>query len=519
MATLSPPMGYLFLIIYGIIMVLVTWFFARWKKHKTIQGFLVAERNIKWWLGATSIAASWLWAPALFVSVQMAYQKGLPGIFWFTLPNIIALGLFVFLAPKIRKKLPMGYTLPQWIKHRLKSEKVHKIYLFPYFFYQLMAVTVQLFAGGSLVSLLTGISLIKAMIIMAIIVLAYSLISGLKSSIVTDFIQFILIVLGVFIVIPWVIISAGGWTAVSQGLGGVTGQFRNIFDPGVAFSFGIVTAIGLISGALSDQQYWQRAFAIKKENLVPSFIFGAIIFGIVPIALSSLGFLAANNTLGITLPAGADVSMIGISTVGALLPVGALAVFVVMLLSALFSTLDSGLNAAGSLYVTDVVKYNDKEKEVMKKIDTATQLTIEEAAVGKQLDKRGVKNAQLAMIGITVLGFFVALAVNFIPGFGLKHLWWIFNTVAACVVVPTVLSLYWKRLDARGVFWGVMIAFVAGISLFVYANIIDNATWIVGASLFIIAVSLGFCLLMPRKKGTEDLEVVRESCGLEIETL
>ena len=492
-------MGYWLLAIYGLAMVVITWFFARSEKYKTIQGFLVAGRNVKWWLGAASIAASWIWAPALFVSVQMAYQKGLPGIFWFTFPNIIALLLFIFLAPRIREKLPLGYTLPQWIKFRLQSEKVHKIYLFPYFFYQLMAVAVQLFAGGGLVSLLTGIPFVNAMIIMSAIVLIYSFISGLESSIVTDFIQFILIVLGVVIVVPWAIVAAGGWSAVGVGLGGITGQFKNIFDPGVAFSFGIVTAIGLISGAISDQQYWQRVFAIKKSNLIRSFIFGAIMFGIVPIALSILGFLAANGTLGIVLPNGVDASMIGIATVSKFLPVGAIAIFVIMLLSALFSTLDSGLNAASSLFVTDVVKYNDKEKEVLKKVNEEKPLSAKETEIEKSLNRRGVKNAQMAMLGITILGFLVALAAKYIPGFGLKHLWWIFNTVAACVVVPTVLSLYWDRLDARGVFWGVMVAFVVGVPLFVYGNIIDKPVWIVGASLFIIAVSTFFCLIMPKK--------------------
>ena len=496
---LTSAQGYVILAVYGVFMILITWFFARWKKYKTIQGFLVAERNVKWWLGATSIAASWIWAPALFVSVQSAYQQGLPGIFWFTFPNIIALLLFIWLAPKIRAKMPFGFTLPQYIKYRLQSERAHKIYLFPYFFYQLMAVTVQLFAGGSLVSLLTGIPLINAMIIMAVIVLVYSLISGLESSIVTDFIQFLLIVVGVVVVIPWTISAAGGWNAISAGLGGVSGNFRNIFDPGVAFSFGIVTAIGLISGAISDQQYWQRAFAIKKENLVKSFVFGAIMFGIVPVALSTLGFLAANQSLGISLPQGADVSMIGIATVSQFLPVGAMALFVVMLLSALFSTLDSGLNAASSLYVIDVVKYTDKEKEVLRKTEEGIFLTPEEENIQKTLDNRGVRNSRWAMFGITVLGFLVALAAKYIPGFGLKHLWWIFNTVAACIVVPTILSLYWSRLDARGVFWGVLVAFIVGIPLFVYGNIIDKPVWIVGASLFIIAVSTGFCLLMPKK--------------------
>ncbi len=337
------------------------------------------------------------------------------------------------------------------------------------------------------------------MIIMALIVLIYSFISGLESSIVTDFVQFILIILGIVIVVPWAIVKAGGFSVVSAGFGGVSGQFRNLFDPGVAFSFGIVTAIGLISGAISDQQYWQRAFAIKKKNLVSSFLFGAIIFGIVPIALSALGFLAANGSLGITLPPNTDVSMIGIITVTHFLPSIAIALFVIMLLSALMSTLDSGLNATSSLFVTDVLRYSDKEKKVWEKIDMGQELTIEERNIGQHLDKKGIFYSRVSMFGITILGFLVALAATYIPGFGLKHLWWIFNTIAACVVVPTVLSLYWERLDARGVFWGVLIAFFIGVPLFVYGNIIDNPVWIVGASLFIILVSTIFCLVMPKK--------------------
>lgn len=498
--SLTASQGYLLLAVYGVVMIAVTYIFGRWSGYRSLQGFLVAGRDVSWWLGATSIAASWVWAPALFVSVQSAYQQGLPGIFWFVVPNMIALLLFIFLAPRIREKLPFGYTLPQWIGYRLQSEKVHKMYLFPYFFYQLMAVAVQLFAGGGLVSFLTGIPFINAMIIMAAIVLIYGVISGLEAAFVTDFIQFILIVVGIVVVVPWTIMAAGGLGVLDAGLGGVTGEFRNIFDPGVAFSFGIVTAIGLISGAISDQQYWQRAFAIKKKNLVPSFLFGAILFGIVPLSLSLLGFLAANTSLGIALPAGLDPAMIGVVAVGTLLPAWAIALFVVMLLSALFSTLDSGLSAASSLYVTDVMKRSDKEKEILQKTDRGETLSAEEQQIRDQLNKRSIRGARISMVVLTILGLLVALAAKFIPGFGLQHLWWVFNTIAACVVVPTVLSLYWDRLDARGVFWGVLVAFVIGVPLFVYGNIINNPVWIVGASLFIIAVSTGFCLIIPKKK-------------------
>ena len=472
MAFISQSAGYWFLLIFGLAMIFVTYFFARLKKWHTKEGFLVAGRNVGWFIGGSSIAASWLWAPALFVSIQLAYETGLPGIFWFTFPNIVALAIFAFLAPKIRKKMPEGYTLPQYIKYRLQSEKVHKVYLFPYFFYQLMAITVQIFAGGSLIFLLTGIPLIIIMPILLVIALIYTYISGLEASIVTDFVQLAMIFIIGAIILPLTWSAAGGFSAISAGLGGLAG-IRNIFDPGIAFSLGIVTSIGLISGAISDQQYWQRAFAIKKNHLVKAFIFGAIIFGVVPIALSTLGFLGANSALGITLPQGVDISMIGVQTVATLLPAWAVFLFVIMLLSGLSSTLDSGLSATSSLWVTDVVK--------------------------SKSDKDAIKSARKSMFGVAILGLLVALLVVYIPQFGLFHLWWIFNTIAATVVVPTILSLYWSRLDARGVLWGVLVAFIIGLPLFIYGNLIDKPFMIVGASIFIILVSTLFCLAMPRK--------------------
>jgi len=460
--------GYCFLLLFGVAMILVTYFFARWKKSKSRDGFLLADRNLGWFLGGCSIAASWIWAPALFISVQMAYQKGLAGIFWFTLPNIFALAIFAFLAPRIRIKLPAGFTLPQYIKHRLDSERVHKVYLFPYFFYQLMAITVQLYAGGSLVSLLTGIPLINVMPILAVIALLYTLISGLEASVITDFVQMLMIVAIGAIILPLAWDMAGGLASVRAGFSGIEG-IESMLDPGVAFSFGIVTSISLIAGAVCDQQYWQRAFAIKRSHIPGAFIFGALLFGIVPISLSILGFLAANPAMSISLPQTVDVSMIGVQTVATLLPFWAVFLFVIMLLSGLSSTLDSGLSAASSLWVTDIVK--------------------------KDSDAEAITSARRAMTGITVLGLLLALGVHYIPGFGLKHLWWVFNTVGACVLVPTLLSLFWDRLNERGVFWGVLVAFFIGVPLFIYGNIIDQPLWIVGASVFIICISTFFCML------------------------
>lgn len=468
----SQSTGYWFLAIFAVAITLITYYFSRWQGWRTKAGFLLANRKVGWVLGGFSIASSWIWAPALFVSVQVAYQMGLAGIFWFTLPNILALVIFAIFAPRIRSRLPEGYTFTQYIKYRLQSRRVHKIFLFPFFFYQLMAVVVQLFAGGSLLALLTGIPLTIIMPILAVIVLIYTLISGFQASVVTDFVQLGLIYVIGIVILPLAWHAAGGAHAIGAGIHGIQ-NIGSMFDAGVAFSFGIVTAIGLIAGSISDQSNWQRAFAVKEGKVVKAFIFGSILFGIVPIALSTLGFLGANPALHIALPQGIDSSMIGVQAVATLLPFWAVTLFVVMLLAGLSSALDAGLSAASSLWVTDVVKPKD--------------------------DSHTIKAARLSMVGITILGLLISLGAIYIPHFGLQQLWWVFNTIAACVMVPTVLSLYWNKLDERGVFWGVLVSFVIGIPLFIYSNIINKPGWIVGSSLFIVIISTLFCLLMPKK--------------------
>lgn len=467
MNILTQIEGYFFLILFTILMIVVTIIFT--KKSKNYDSFIVADRDIKWWIGAPSIAASWIWAPALFVSVQKAYELGLPGIFWFTFPNIVALAIFAILGPKIRQKLPNGYTLPNWIKYKFGST-VHKIYLVPFFWYQLMAVCVQIFVGGMMLEFLTGIPLNTAMILLSLIGLSYSLISGLKASIVTDLVQILMIFIVSLIIIPWVISNAGGIIAVQNGLGGLINN-TNIFDPSIAFSFGIITSIGLLSGAISDQQYWQRSFALKKKDIKKSFLIGSFLFGLVPITLSVLGFLAANPELNISLSENVGLPMIGVAVVAELLPSWATILFIVMLLAGLTSTLDSAYNAASSLYVSDI-------KDLQTTKDSL------------------IKEARYAMVGVSILGLILALIVQHL--FSLDRLWWIFNGVATCFVVPTILSLFWDKITKKGVLYSISIAFI-GMIVFVYGNWVKDDILTVNSAIFMIVASLATSWIFRKK--------------------
>ncbi|HLC93032.1 MAG TPA: hypothetical protein VJH23_04975 [archaeon] len=472
MTFLSEPQGYLTLLLFGAAMILITWFFT---KHRNItnEHFIISDRKMNWWLGAGSIAASWIWAPALFISSQMAYQLGLPGIFWFVFPNVIAVAVFVFLAPRIREKFPQGHTLAEYISERLGDKNVHKIYFLGQSFYQLMAVATQLFVGASLTSLLTGIPIPVAIILLAAIVFIYAWTAGFESSVVTDFVQLIMIFAGLIIVIPPAISAAGGLAAIQNGLGGITGLHTDIFDPAVAFSFGIITSIGLIAGSILDQQFWQRAFAFESKSIKRGFLAGAILFGIVPITLSLLGFAAAAPGSGILLPEGTDPSMIGVLLVAHYLPSAFLIAFFVMLLAGLASTLDSALSAFSSIYTVDIKKYS----------------------VSKDLS-----TPRSGMILILALGLVVAFVSTYIPGFGLKQLFWFYGAIAASLLVPTLLSLYWEKLTAKGAFNGMACALLIGLPIFVYGNLIDNNDIIVAAALFIVAINIAMCWIFRKKQ-------------------
>lgn len=101
--------GFIVLVAYTLLMLGVSYLLTR--RQTTLQGFLVGNRRMGTIKSAMSIAATWIWAPALFVSAEKAYSNGWPGLFWFLVPNILCLLFFIPYAERIRKQMPDGITI------------------------------------------------------------------------------------------------------------------------------------------------------------------------------------------------------------------------------------------------------------------------------------------------------------------------------------------------------------------------------------------------------------------------
>lgn len=204
---------------YAIIMLMATLLLT--KRETVAEKFYVGDRHMGTLQSAMSIAATWIWAPALFVSAEKAYANGFVGLFWFLVPNILCLLLFIPFARKIRERMPHGISLAGFMGEQYHSVKAKGIYLFQLGSLSVLSTGVQLLAGGKILSTITGIPMFAMTVILAAIAYSYSQFSGIKASVMTDAVQMIIMLAVCAILIPWALSMPGNTQALARGITGV----------------------------------------------------------------------------------------------------------------------------------------------------------------------------------------------------------------------------------------------------------------------------------------------------------
>ena len=274
------------------------------KKEGNVERFCVGNRDIGWGISALSIAATWIWAPALFTSTENAYTKGFAGLFWFLVPNVLCLILFIPFAKRIREEMPEGITLSGYMHEKYRS------------------------GSGKTFS-----------VILAATAFSYSQFSGIRASILTDAIQMVFMLVASIGFVAFGVKNGGGLETLLTGLRGATGDAGRLFSASgleIFLGFGLPTTIGLISGPFGDQCFWQRAFCVKKDSIGRAFLVGALLFGIVPLSMGILGFIGAGMGY-----AAVDTGVINFELISTLFPAWAVVPFLFMIISGLLSTIDN----------------------------------------------------------------------------------------------------------------------------------------------------------------------------------
>jgi len=422
----------------------------------TKLSFLVANRTIQGWYAALSIAATWIWAPALFVASEKAYTQGIAGAFWFIAPNVGVLVLFGFFANWMRKKKPEGWTFSDSIRESY-SNRTHNLFLIESFGLQTMSFAVQLLAGAAVMSKITGIGFFPLTVALAVIPIIYTFLKGLKTSIMTDYWQMLVIAVVLIVGLPFLFARTEPGSII-RGLSGASGKFGSLFDSNglnVFLTFGLSTTIGLLSGPFGDQMFWQRIFAVKRNQVKSTMMWAAVFFAIVPISLALFGFAVAGSHVE-----NANTQLTNLTAVLNWTPTWFIWLFIVLILSGLISTLDSIITAVSSIVGHD--------------IQVRTQF------------KFDVVNAsRIAMVVVTIVGICIAN----IPGLKIVYLFMLYGTLRASVLLPTMWHILDKKMSEKGLFYGILISMAVGLPIFGYGNL-NKITWmIVGGSLISLLAS------------------------------
>lgn len=452
------------LVAYAVMMLLATVLMT--KRENDIEKFCVGNRNMNWGISALSIAATWIWAPALFVSTENAYTKGFAGLFWFLVPNVLCLILFIPFAKRIRAEMPEGITLSGYMHGKYRSKGVRNIYLFQLGALSVLSTGVQLLAGSRILSLLTGTPFMWMTVIMAVIAFSYSQFSGIKASMLTDAIQMVFMLIASICFAIFGIQNGGGIETLIVGLGGIAGDSRSLVSSKgveIFLGFGLPTTVGLISGPFGDQCFWQRAFCVKKNRIGRAFFVGALLFGVVPLSMGILGFIGAGSGY-----AAADTGIINFELISRLFPAWVVVPFLFMIISGLLSTIDSNLCACASLM---------------------TDLQTGKTSGG------GIRKTKWGMVLLLVAGIFIAN----IPRLTVTHLFLMYGTLRAATLLPTVFTLKGLKMSPTGIVGGIVASLIIGLPIFAYGNINGIAIYKTMGSLITVILSGAVALIMSRR--------------------
>lgn len=424
------------------------------RRQTTLSGFMLAGRNVGLALGTATAVATWVTSNTTMLAPQFALQMGVWGMLAY---STASLGLFLFapMAARIKALMPEGYTSAEFIRLRY-GRAAWAVFLLISLFYALTWMISMGIAGGLLLEALSGVPYEWGTTVILVACTAYTVIGGLKAVIGTDFIQSLIILVGV-VVIAVAAVTAISLEDVYQEVAAERPALFDVFLPVAVMAVFNNLLFGL-GEIFHSNVWWSRAFAMREGVGRRAYALGGLIWLPVPVAA---GFIAlAAPALGINVP---QVNMVGPLVAGHLLgEFGAIVVFVVVF-SSIASSIDSLLAATSDLVINDVVR---------------------------GLLWRRASEAELRRLTPFIIAGLGALtwAICRLEDPDLATILFRAGPLVGSAIWPIVAGLYWKDASPRGAVAGMVLGSASG--LFAYYAIGWYTAALVGTAVSMVVVLL-----------------------------
>jgi solute:Na+ symporter, SSS family len=426
----------IFIVLYMMATVAVGYWSSRFVKNT--RDFVVAGRRMPMYIVAAGLFATWFGSETVMGASTAFLDSGVMGII--EDPFGAALCLFlvgIFMAkPLYRQNL---FTFSDYFKRRFsrKAETLSAIMMIPSYWGWIAA---QLIALATVLNVLTGISIFWGVVLCATIVMIYTYIGGMWAVSITDFIQTIMIIIGMFLVMLNSIEQVGGVDKLMAQAQSEPQMFRVLpefnFKDIIAYIAAWIT-VGL--GSVPQQDVFQRVMSAKSERAA---VWGSYLSGFmyVTIALMPIVIAYCGRMLYPELLKGSEeerqmmIPYMVMQHTG----IGIQVFFFGALLSAIMST------ASGAILAPSTVIGENIIKPLYPNIS----------------DKQLLHVMRLSVVMVTLMS---VLFANFNQS--------IYELVRqsseislVSLFVPLVFGLYWKRANASGALASMIIGFVIWLS-------------------------------------------------------
>ena len=244
------------------------------KKYQGLENYLVANRSVGVFSLTTSLVASALGAWILFGPASAATWGGIGAVIGYALGTAFPLFILVFLGKKFRKLYPKGKTLIEVVRLRF-GKKLFKLILFLTIFYMFIFLIAEVTAVSILVNYISGTTLWVTALIVIFSSLVYTLYGGLRASIFTDNIQFIIIL--ILLLISFINLISFNFNEFNFEFIKQNKPVLLRFDYLPNFTAGLTFFIAVAATNLFHQGNWQRVYAaqnnkVLKKSLIVSFL-------------------------------------------------------------------------------------------------------------------------------------------------------------------------------------------------------------------------------------------------------
>lgn len=422
------------------------------RKHATsVSGFVLGGRSVGPWLTAFAYGTSYFSA-VVFVGYagQFGWKYGMAST-WIGLGNAIIGSLLAWVVLGRRTRVMTQHlsssTMPEFFGCRFDS-KALKIVASMIVFVFLIPYTASIYNGLSrLFEMAFHVPYAVCVVVMALFTAVYVILGGYMATAINDFIQGIIMLVGIVAVIAAVLSGQGGFTqaviTLSQipndvpATAGQQGAFTSFFGPDPMGLLGVVVLTSL--GTWGLPQMVQKFYAIKNEKAIRTGTIISTLFAVVVSGgcyfLGGFGRLFDGDAIR-----NAQGNVVYDSIVPFMLsklPDILIGVVVVLVLSASMSTLSSLVLTSSSTMTLDLLKDN-----VCKNMD----------------EKKQVRTMQVLIVFFIVVS--VVLALN-PPTFIAQLMGISWGALAGAFLAPFLYGIYWKGVTKASV-W---VSFAVGVGL------------------------------------------------------